>query len=84
MKKVGVIGLGNMGSGIAKNLIKNGFDTFGHDLIADKNAAFTEMGGHACENAAEVARQTEAVFVVVMTGDQAKSVIFDEDGLLNF
>ena len=28
MKKVGVIGLGDMGSGLAKNLIQNGFHFF--------------------------------------------------------
>ena len=32
MKKVGVIGLGNMGMGIAKNLIKDGYETTGFDL----------------------------------------------------
>ena len=32
MKKIGVVGLGNMGMGIAKNLIKNEFDTTGVDL----------------------------------------------------
>ncbi|MGB0533102.1 MAG: NAD(P)-binding domain-containing protein, partial [Paracoccaceae bacterium] len=25
MKKVGIVGIGDMGSGLAKNLIKNGF-----------------------------------------------------------
>ena len=32
MKRVGFIGLGDMGSGLAKNLIKNGFATTGLDL----------------------------------------------------
>lgn len=30
--RAGVIGLGDMGSGLAKNLIKNGFETTGLDL----------------------------------------------------
>ena len=29
---VGVIGLGDMGSGLAKNLMKNGFERYGLDL----------------------------------------------------
>ena len=33
MKNVGVIGLGDMGSGLAKNLIKNGFTVKGADLL---------------------------------------------------
>ena len=33
MDTVGVIGLGNMGSGLAKNLIKAGYKVKGHDLL---------------------------------------------------
>ena len=36
MKTVGVIGLGNMGMGIAKNLLKAGFTTRGYDLFEAK------------------------------------------------
>jgi putative dehydrogenase len=34
MQRAGVIGLGDMGSGLAKNLIGNGFETTGLDLSA--------------------------------------------------
>ena len=47
MKRVGVVGLGDMGSGLAKNLIKNGFATIGLDLSPARMAAFVEMGGKA-------------------------------------
>ena len=71
----GVIGLGDMGSGIARNLIKNGFNVSGVDLSADRMTAFTEMGGKPAASAAEVGANAEAVFVMVMNGDQAKSAI---------
>ena len=45
MKNVGVIGLGDMGSGIALNLIKNGFKVFGSDLLPARQEAFKKMGG---------------------------------------
>jgi len=83
MKGVGVIGLGNMGSGIAKNLIANGFETCGHDIDGARLTAFGEMGGKMCDSAADVARNSDAVFVVVMTGDQAKDVILGEQGLVS-
>ena len=76
----GVIGLGDMGSGIARNLIKNGFNVTGVDLSADRMTAFTEMGGTPAESAAEVGANADAVFVMVMNGDQAKSAILG-DGL---
>ena len=34
--KTGVIGLGDMGSGIAKNLLKNGFEVTGLDLSPER------------------------------------------------
>ena len=76
----GVIGLGDMGSGIARNLIKNGFEVTGLDLSADRMAAFADMGGKPAASAAEVGANADAVFVMVMNGDQAKSAILG-DGL---
>lgn len=76
----GVIGLGDMGSGIARNLIKNGFEVTGLDLSAERMTAFARMGGKPVASAAEVGANADAVFVMVMNGDQAKSVILG-DGL---
>ncbi|MYA89981.1 MAG: NAD(P)-dependent oxidoreductase [Boseongicola sp. SB0662_bin_57] len=76
----GVIGLGDMGSGIARNLIKNGFEVTGLDLSVERVTAFAEMGGKPAASAAEVGANADAVFVMVMNGDQAKSVILG-DGL---
>ena len=70
-----------MGSGLAKNLIKNGFATVGHDLSEARMSAFTEMGGVAATNPAEVGAQADVVFVMVMHGDQAREVIFGGSGL---
>jgi len=82
MMRVGVIGLGDMGSGLAKNLMKHGFITTGADPKSERMAAFVEMGGRAATNAGEVGANADAVFVMVMNGDQAKSVIFGDDGLV--
>ena len=75
--RAGVIGLGDMGSGLAKNLIANGFTTSGFDLSEARMQAFAGMGGQDCADARVVGRQSDAVFVMVMNGDQAKSVIND-------
>ncbi|MEL7164383.1 MAG: NAD(P)-dependent oxidoreductase [Pseudomonadota bacterium] len=75
--KCGVIGLGDMGSGIALNLIQNGFTTSGFDLDPVRMSAFSDMGGEACASAADVGAASDAVFVMVMNGDQARSVISD-------
>jgi len=77
----GVIGIGDMGSGLAKNLIKNGFDTAGWDISADRVKAFSALGGEVCANAAEVGQKADIVFVMVMNGEQVNSVVFGENGL---
>ena len=82
MKRAGVIGLGDMGSGLAKNLIKAGFATTGFDLSEPRMTAFAESGGTPAASVGEVGGQADAVFVMVMNGDQAKAVIFGERGLM--
>ena len=82
MKNIGVIGLGDMGSGLAKNLIANGFTVFGMDLKPERQAAFTDMGGTLVDGAAQLGQHVDATFVMVMNGDQAKSVILGTDGLV--
>ncbi|NNE81705.1 MAG: NAD(P)-dependent oxidoreductase [Silicimonas sp.] len=80
--KAGVIGLGDMGSGIARNLMKNGIEVSGFDLSEDRLAAFREMGGNPAASPAEVGAASDAVFVMVMNGDQVKSVVLG-DGLVS-
>lgn len=78
MKRIGVVGLGDMGSGLAKNLIAAGFETVGFDLSERRMAAFEAMGGRPAGTAAEVGEGADAVFVMVMNGDQAKAVILGQ------
>ncbi len=82
MKKVGVIGIGNMGSGLAKNLLQAGFTVCGRDLLPHRMDAFATMGGQPMASSAEVGNGADAVFVMVMTGDEAKQVILG-DGLMS-
>ena len=77
MTKVGVVGVGDMGSGLAKNLIAAGFEVAGFDLDPERMETFVGMGGLACASASEVGQGAKAVFVMVMNGEQARSVILD-------
>lgn len=81
MTSVGVVGIGDMGSGLAKNLISSGFRTFGYDPDPRRMAAFETLGGSACRDAGDVGNKAQSVFVMVMTGAQAREVILGEGGL---
>jgi len=75
MEKIGVIGLGNMGMGIAKNIIKNGYKVSGYDL---REACLNELvshGGEAAVSVDQVGQVSDVVFVMVMNGNQVKDVV---------
>ena len=82
MKQVGVIGIGDMGSGLAKNLIEQGFEVYGYDIDPVRMQAFVELGGIATESSAQTGAHCQAVFVMVMNGDEAREVILG-DGLVS-
>ena len=75
MKKIGVIGLGNMGMGIAKNLIKAGYETTGFDLRDSCIKELVNNGGKAAESVEKVGEICDVAFVMVMNGAQVKDVV---------
>ncbi len=80
MKTIGVIGLGAMGMGIAKNLLKKN-KVKGYDIVAAQVEKLVNEGGIGCASVAEAGTDADAVFVIVMNGKQADEVIFGENGL---
>lgn len=80
MKKVAVVGLGNMGMGMAKNLLAAGFDVTGVDLRPERGQMLAEQGGKSAASLADLS-EADAVFVMVMTGAQVMDVIAGEGGL---
>ena len=82
-QKVGLIGLGDMGSGMAKNLIKNGFQTYGYDLSPQRLSAFEVLGGKCVADPQEMGSLVDAVFIMVMNGGQVENVIFGDCGLVH-
>lgn len=82
MKRVGIIGLGDMGIAMAKNIIENGFSLVGYDLRDECLAALTALGGTAASSPREVGQHADAVFIMVLNGEQVYQVVTAEDGLL--
>lgn len=81
MIRTGVVGLGDMGSGLAKNLLEAGMQTSGFDLSESRMSAFRALGGKCCGSIAELGQQSDAVFVMVMNGQQVADVILGKHGL---
>ncbi len=82
MKRVGIVGLGDMGSGMAKNILKAGFPVTGFDLSEARLAEFETAGGARAASCREVGEECDTIFVMVLNGAQVKEVILGKDGLL--
>ncbi len=78
--RVGLIGLGAMGRGMAASLRRAGHDVHVCDVRADAAIGFAAEGGQACANPAEVARACEVIVSVVVNAEQAEQVLFGERG----
>ena len=60
-KRVGIAGLGIMGSAIAPNLMQAGFDVIGYDPDPERVEAFKQAGGRAVPGVAALAKETDAL-----------------------
>jgi 3-hydroxyisobutyrate dehydrogenase-like beta-hydroxyacid dehydrogenase len=76
-----MIGLGDMGMGMARNIIKAGFPLTGFDLREARMEELEKEGGARASSCREVGESGDSVFVMVLNGDQVKEVIFGEEGL---
>ncbi|PCG15338.1 MULTISPECIES: 3-hydroxyisobutyrate dehydrogenase [Sphingomonas] len=80
MARVGFIGLGNMGGGMAANLAKAGHDVRAFDLSADALARAQAAGCLPVDSAAAAADGAEAVVTMLPAGAHVEQVYADSLG----
>jgi 3-hydroxyisobutyrate dehydrogenase len=78
---VTVIGVGNMGGGMAANLLAKGWDVRVCDTDAAKVAAMAQLGAAAVAHPARAAADSGAFIVCVVDAAQTEEVLFGEQGL---
>jgi 3-hydroxyisobutyrate dehydrogenase-like beta-hydroxyacid dehydrogenase len=82
--RIGFIGVGLMGHGIAKNLVIKGFPL---TVRVHRNRAPVEdllaKGAKEAKTNAEVARQSDIVFLCVTGAPQVEEVVFGPDGIVS-
>lgn len=76
---VGFAGLGAMGGGMAKNLVKNGFEVTGFDVYQPLVDSFVEAGGKAGKTPRETASNADFFVSMVANAAQNASLLFDGD-----
>lgn len=79
--KIGYIGLGVMGSAMAENLLKAGFELIVWNRTPSKADAFKAIGATVADSPAAVARLSEVVCINVTDTPDVESVLFGADGI---
>jgi 3-hydroxyisobutyrate dehydrogenase-like beta-hydroxyacid dehydrogenase len=81
--KIGFIGLGMMGAGMASNLQKGGHQLVVHDLTRQAASRHLTNGAEWAESPRAVAQATELVFTSLPTPPDVEKVATGENGLLS-
>ena len=79
--KVGLIGLGNMGSGMAASLLKSGHEVTVHNRTASKAEPLVKQGAHYAARVAD-ACHGDAVITILADDDALESVVFGHAGVV--
>ncbi|MBB5042234.1 L-threonate dehydrogenase [Shinella fusca] len=79
-KSVAVIGLGAMGLGMARSLLRAGLSVSGYDTNPDALDALKAAGGRAGASASEAARGADILVLVVVNAAQVESALFGAEG----
>jgi putative dehydrogenase len=81
--KIGVIGLGFMGSAISGSLIRDGFTVSGCDIDRSRVNTLVEKGGQAAFSSEEIANQSDVVLTLLPSAEAFEDVIWGPAGLLS-
>jgi len=82
-ENVGLVGLGLVGTALAKRLLGAGFKVTGFDIDAARREAFAALGGSAVATVGEVARVCPRIISAVFNTEQLADVIEAEGGVLD-
>ncbi|MEG3219834.1 sulfolactaldehyde 3-reductase [Vibrio gigantis] len=81
MSRVGFIGLGQMGSPMASNILKGDHEVKVFDLNADAVNGLVELGATAAESALDAAKGVDFIITMLPNGDLVRHVLFGEQGI---
>jgi 3-hydroxyisobutyrate dehydrogenase len=82
-EKAGFIGLGIMGLGMARNLLRAGFELVVWNRTAGKAEALAAQGATLAESPADLAARSDIVVICVSDTPDVEAVLFDEQGVIH-
>lgn len=80
IRRVGVIGLGAMGTGVAQSLLRAGFEVHVHDVREEAVARLAAAGARGAATPAALGAAVEALLILVVNAEQTEAVLFGAAG----
>ncbi|HDH26935.1 MAG TPA: NAD(P)-dependent oxidoreductase [Actinobacteria bacterium] len=81
-EKVGFIGMGIMGAGMARNLIDDGFDVRIWNRTSSRMEPLIEAGASPADSPADVARRCDIIMICVSDTPDVQEVVLGEFGVV--
>jgi 3-hydroxyisobutyrate dehydrogenase-like beta-hydroxyacid dehydrogenase len=82
MKRIGIIGVGLLGSAVASRLLKGGFVVAAYDSRPEQVKALQAQGLIAAASIAEAAAEADAVFTILPSLESVETTILGTGGLI--
>ena len=82
IKTISYLGLGTMGSGMASNLLKAGYEVTVWNRNAEKCEPFRRNGAHVADTPADAARDVDVVMYSLSNDQAIEEVVFGAEGIL--
>jgi 3-hydroxyisobutyrate dehydrogenase len=83
LKKIGFIGLGLMGQGMSKNLIKAGYEVTVWNRTKSKMKSIVDAGANPAQNPKEVAKNSDVVISIVTDSPDVEEVLLGPIGAIH-
>jgi 3-hydroxyisobutyrate dehydrogenase-like beta-hydroxyacid dehydrogenase len=82
IKKISYLGLGTMGSGMASNLLKAGYQLTVWNRSAEKCKPFARKGARVADSPADAVRDVDLVIYMLSNDEAVEDVVFGANGIL--
>jgi len=82
MDKVGFIGLGRMGRGMASNLAKKGFELVVYDINPEPVRSLEALGARRANGVAGVSQASDVVITMLPASPEVEAAVVGQDGIL--
>ncbi|MEN3293984.1 MAG: 4-hydroxybutyrate dehydrogenase / sulfolactaldehyde 3-reductase [Burkholderiales bacterium] len=80
--KIGFIGLGRMGRGMASNLCRKGFDLVVYDINAEAVQALVKLDARAAGSIAEASKNVDVIITMLPNSAIVQEAVAGQDGIL--